>query len=80
MGHKSDLAGSLRASIYPVLRFTPLCSKSQDIYFNYSLAGPTFISKTTIDTYEPANSSPSRISWAWERRRISNIDGRIGRA
>jgi len=61
-------------------RFTPLPSKSQDIYFNYSLAGPTFISKTTIDTYEPANSSPSRISWAWERRRISNIDGRIGRA
>jgi len=46
------LAGSLRASIYPVLRFTPLCSKSQDIYFNYSLAGPTFISKTTIDTNE----------------------------
>ena len=23
-----------------------------DIYFNYSLAGPTFISKTTIDTNE----------------------------
>jgi hypothetical protein len=46
------LAGSLRASIYPVLRFTPLRSKSQDIYFNYSLAAPTFISKTTIDTNE----------------------------
>ena len=30
----------------------PLRSKSQDIYFNYSLAGPTFISKTTIDTNE----------------------------
>jgi hypothetical protein len=46
------LAGSLRASIYPVLRFTPVRSQSQDIYFNYSLAGPTFISKTTIDTHE----------------------------
>jgi hypothetical protein len=46
------LAGSLGASIYPVLRFTPLRSKSQDIYFNYSHAGPTFISKTTFDINE----------------------------
>jgi len=42
----------LGASIISILRFSPLCSKSQDIYFNYSHAGPTFISKTTIDINE----------------------------
>jgi hypothetical protein len=39
-------------SIYPVLRFTLHRSRSADVYFNYSLAGPTFISKTTIDSNE----------------------------
>lgn len=36
-------------SLYPVLRFTALRLPSVDIYFNYSVAGPTFISKTLID-------------------------------
>lgn len=40
------------ASVYPVLRFFALRSRSQDLYFNYSLAGPTFISRTTIDANE----------------------------
>jgi hypothetical protein len=36
-------------SIYPVLRFTFLRSKNVDCYLNYSVAGPSFISKTFID-------------------------------
>ena len=33
-------------SIYPVLRFNIIHSKPLDIYFYYSVAGPTYISKT----------------------------------
>jgi hypothetical protein len=36
-------------SLYPVMRFTALRTKPVDVYFNYSVAGPTFISKTIID-------------------------------
>ncbi len=36
-------------SIYPVFRFTAVRTQPADFYFNYSLAGPTFISRTTID-------------------------------
>jgi hypothetical protein len=34
---------------YPVFRFTVFRLKPADIYFDYSLAGPAFISKTMID-------------------------------
>lgn len=37
------------ASLYPLLRFTFLRSKLTDFYFNYSVAGPTYISKTILD-------------------------------
>jgi hypothetical protein len=37
------------ASLFPVLRFTAWRTKSTDLYFNYSVAGPTYISKTIID-------------------------------
>jgi len=37
------------ASLYPILRFTVLRARPLDLYFNYSLAGPTFISRTVID-------------------------------
>ena len=37
------------ASLFPLARFTAFHSKKADLYFNYSVAGPTFISKTTID-------------------------------
>ena len=40
------------ASLYPVLRFTAIRTKPLDLYFNYSLAGPTFISRTIIDDHE----------------------------
>ena len=37
------------ASLFPLLRFTFARMRSADIYFNYSVAGPSFISKTIID-------------------------------
>ena len=36
-------------SAYPLLRFTFLRTAPADIYFTYSLVGPTYISKTTLD-------------------------------
>lgn len=37
------------ASVYPVARFTAFRSKKTDLFFEYTVAGPTFISKTLID-------------------------------
>lgn len=42
----------LTVSIYPVFRFSFLRTKMTDLYFNYSFAGPSFISKTTIDGFD----------------------------
>lgn len=36
-------------SIYPVLKFAAFRSKKTDVYFEYSVAGPTYISRTLID-------------------------------
>jgi hypothetical protein len=36
-------------SVFPVFRFTLLHSNPFDFYFNYSAAGPTYISKVVID-------------------------------
>ena len=36
-------------SVFPVLRFTAFRSKKTDLFFEYSVAGPSFISKTLID-------------------------------
>jgi len=36
-------------SAFPLLRFTAIRSKRLDIYFNYSVAGPTYISATVTD-------------------------------
>jgi len=36
-------------SVFPLLRFTAIRSKGLDIYFNYSVAGPTYISTTMTD-------------------------------
>ena len=36
-------------SLYPLLRFFFLRTGSADVYFAYSLVGPTYISKTTLD-------------------------------
>jgi hypothetical protein len=37
-------------SIYPAFRFTFARTKPLDLYFDYSFAGPSFISRSTIDT------------------------------
>lgn len=37
------------ASLYPILRFTVLRSRQVDFYFEYTLAGPTYISRRVID-------------------------------
>lgn len=49
---KSRIKGDnfFTASLSPVLRFNAIRTKPADIFFEYSVAGPTFISKTTIDT------------------------------
>ena len=39
-------------SLYPLLRFTAIRTKPIDVYFIYSVAGPTYISKTNIDQKE----------------------------
>ena len=36
-------------SVYPKFRFTPVHLRLTDFYLTYSLAGPTFISKTSLD-------------------------------
>ena len=36
-------------SVFPVLRFNVIHSKPADYYFYYSVAGPTYISKTILD-------------------------------
>jgi len=39
-------------SLYPLLRLTPIRTAVADVYLNYSLAGPAFISKFWIDGFE----------------------------
>ena len=39
-------------SVYPLLRFFLARTEPADLYFGYSLAGPTFLTRTTIDGLE----------------------------
>ena len=39
-------------SVFPVFRFSFLHTKPADLYFYYSVAGPTYISKTIIDSVD----------------------------
>jgi hypothetical protein len=45
----------LTFSIFPLFRFTAYRGKGADVYFSYSLAGPTVISKTVIDGRRAGN-------------------------
>lgn len=45
----------LTASLYPLFRLTALRREGADLYFSYSVAGPTFISKTVIDGSRTGN-------------------------
>jgi hypothetical protein len=42
-------------SLYPLFRFTLLRTRPADLYFNYSLAGPTYMSKTVLDGLATGN-------------------------
>ena len=46
---KENKDGFFTISLFPLFRFTAFRSKLTDLYFNYSLAGPAFISKAVID-------------------------------
>jgi len=39
-------------SAFPLFRFTVLRAKQADLYFYYSVAGPTYISKNTVDSIQ----------------------------
>ena len=41
--------GFLTGSVYPLFRFFLARPRQADVYFSYSLAGPTFISQTVLD-------------------------------
>jgi hypothetical protein len=51
---KSNLKkeGFLTGSVYPHFRFFLLRHQDADVYFSYSLAGPTFISQTVLDGHD----------------------------
>ncbi len=44
--------GIFTVALFPVFRITPVHLKNADLYFNYSVAGPAFISKPVIDNRE----------------------------
>jgi hypothetical protein len=46
---RDDRDGFSTLSVYPLLRLTFIRTSPMDIYFQYSLAGPTFISQVVID-------------------------------
>jgi len=46
---RRDKENFFTASLFPVLRFTAFRSAAADIYFNYSVAGPSYISRTMTD-------------------------------
>ena len=43
------------ASVYPLLRFFAIRTKPADVYFSYSLAGPTYVSRVVIDGMDTGN-------------------------
>jgi hypothetical protein len=55
LGHwqtRSNNEKFLSFAVFPLLRFTAVRTKPVDIYLNYSLAGPAFISKTILDAHD----------------------------
>lgn len=46
---KKNDEGFFTASIYPMVRFTAMRTKDVDLYFNYSVAGPSYISRIVMD-------------------------------
>ena len=69
-------------SIYPLMRFTVVRSKIADLYFFYSVAGPTFLSRTNIDSQNTGKNFTFRdfmgIGSYIGRRKPINIEMNIG--
>jgi hypothetical protein len=69
-------------SAYPLFRFTAIRSKPADIYFLYSVAGPSFISKTRIDNNETGKHFTFQdfmgIGFFAGRKRNMNAEFKIG--
>jgi hypothetical protein len=69
-------------SVYPVLRFTAIRNKIVDCYFFYSVAGPTFISRITIDNQNTGSHFTFRdfmgIGSYLGNRKLFNFEMNIG--
>jgi len=53
-------------SIFPMLRFTAIRSDVADVYLFYSVAGPSYISKTTIDEKDSGKHFTFQDFMEWE--------------
>ncbi len=52
---RSNRDGFFTVSAYPLLRFTIVRTKPADVYLCYSFAGPTYISRQTLDELDTGN-------------------------
>jgi hypothetical protein len=70
------------ASLFPLFRFTPLRLGSADLYLNYSLAGPTSISRVVLDGHDTGRHFTFQdfmgMGVYWGKRRRLNAEVRIG--
>jgi hypothetical protein len=68
-------------SVYPLFRFTFLRARLADMYFAYSLAGPTYISKIVLDDLNTGRHFTFQdfmgIGWFVGRSRSLNIGVKI---
>lgn len=69
-------------SLFPVFRFTPVHLKSADLYFNYCIAGPSYISRVYIDNNNTGTSFTFQdylgIGAFTGKRRNLNAEIRVG--
>jgi hypothetical protein len=68
-------------SVYPLFRFTFLRARAADMYFAYSLAGPTYISKVVLDGLDTGRHFTFQdfmgIGWFAGRNRNLNVGVKI---
>jgi Lipid A 3-O-deacylase (PagL) len=68
-------------SVYPLFRFTFLRARAADMYFAYSLAGPTYISKVVLDDLDTGRHFTFQdfmgIGWFAGRNRNLNVGVKI---
>ncbi|MEH6408605.1 MAG: acyloxyacyl hydrolase, partial [Leeuwenhoekiella sp.] len=69
-------------SVFPVVRWWFLRTKPLDVYFNYSLIGPAYISKSVLDGVDSGEEATFQdfmgIGFLLGKERHINIDLRIG--